>query len=295
MFAYPRTYFEDPLRPYDIKPKRFLSELTLDKLAKPESASYCAGFEIETWRCDDLADHLIEWLADYALKEDELSVDHGNMYVRLRQAAARIYKSEKYQTRGEVGEIVLHAICREFFDTIPIAPRVFYLTSSNEVVKSFDLVHVRYVEDAYELWLGEAKFFENRDSAVNSAIESISKHIGLGFLKNEKLILGPQISRHIPRYHEIRDLLSSETSLDKLFESAVFPVCIACDSETTASASCHDEDYSKKIKAELQRISAKIVASGLCGKIRMVLIYVPLASKGKLAEAFDKRLKGLTP
>lgn len=36
---------------------------------------------------------------------------------------------------------MLHAVCRDFFGTIPIAPRVFYLTSSNDVVKSFDMAH----------------------------------------------------------------------------------------------------------------------------------------------------------
>jgi uncharacterized protein DUF1837 len=33
---------------------------------------------------------------------------------------------EKYKNRGEAGEIALHAICRDYFDTMPISPRVFY-------------------------------------------------------------------------------------------------------------------------------------------------------------------------
>jgi len=140
----------------------------------------------------------MDWLADYALLEDELKVSHTNMYVRLREAAARIYTSDKYQKRGELGEVLLHAICRDFFGTIPIAPRVFYLTASNDVVKSFDMVHVRYLmEGAFELWLGEAKFFQNASEAMNSAVESIKAHIDAGFLRNEKLLLGPQISKSI--------------------------------------------------------------------------------------------------
>jgi hypothetical protein len=40
-------------------------------------------------------------------------------------------------------------------------------------------------------------------------------------------------------------------------------------------------------------IERKVILSGLAEKIRIVLIYVPLGSKDSLAEAFDKRLKGL--
>lgn len=285
----------ETLSSYHAKPKTLLTEVSYEDASEPLAAAYCAGFELKAWRCNQLADHFIEWLADYALKEDELRVDHSNMYVKLRQAAARIYNSEKYKKRGEVGEIALHAICREFFDTIPIAPRVFYLTSSNEVVKSFDLVHVRYIDDNPELWLGEAKFFEDRGKAVLSAIKSVREHIDQGFLHNEKLILGPQISRNIPRYEEIRDLLSSEKSLDSLFASAVFPICIASDSDVTCIAEAIDDSYCEGIRKEAEGLAQSIEESGLLSTIRIVLIYLPLGSKTQLAEAFDLRLKGLNP
>ena len=67
----------------------------------------------------------IEWLPEYALPEDGLAVTHANIYVKLREAAVRVYTSEKYTKRGEAGEITLHAICRDYFDTLPISPRVF--------------------------------------------------------------------------------------------------------------------------------------------------------------------------
>jgi hypothetical protein len=127
---------------YQNKPAGLLTRLPL---LGPETLlrdGYCAGFECEEWRCDVLTNYVIDWIADYALREDELRVHHGNMYVRLREAAVRVYTSENYRRRGEVGEILLHAICGDYFNTIPFAPRVFYLTASSDVVKSFDMVHV---------------------------------------------------------------------------------------------------------------------------------------------------------
>ena len=282
------------MKPYDTMPKRLLTCLSVNLMEQPQEGSYCAGFELQQWRCAAYADHLMEWLADYALKEDELRVHHGNMYVRLREAAARIYDSENYKSRGEIGEITLHAICRGFFGTIPFAPRVFYLTSSNDVVKSFDMVHVRYVdEEGFELWLGEAKFYKDPLAGINAAISSVETHIDQGFLNREKLILGPQVSKDIPRHEEIRELLSTQTSLDTLFKTAVFPICIASDSVATANNTEISDAYKDQVSQELVALRKRVVESGLPQKIRIMLIYVPLGSKEALADAFDKRLKGI--
>ncbi|TJY55015.1 hypothetical protein E4T66_21205 [Sinimarinibacterium sp. CAU 1509] len=112
-------------------------------------------------------------------------------------------------------------------------------------------------------------------------------------MKSEKLILGPQISRNIPQYEEIRGLFSQNTSIDKLFKTAVFPICIASDSEAVAIHSAHNEKYVAAVQQELMKLEAKLKSSGLREKIRVVLVYVPLGSKEELAEAFDRRLKGL--
>ena len=111
---------------YSNKPDKFFELLHEGGTNELGSRICCAGFELGKWRTLPLATHLIEWLPDYALAEDELRLHHGNAYVRLREAAARVYTSPHYKKRGEAGEIALHAICREFFATIPVAPRVFY-------------------------------------------------------------------------------------------------------------------------------------------------------------------------
>lgn len=278
---------------YNSRPRRLLSQLAYLSDPAPALGIYCAGFELEVWRCDALADHLIEWMADYALHEEELRVDHGNMYVRLREAAARIYSSKHYDKRGEVGEIAMHAICREFFETIPIAPRVFYLTSSNDVVKSFDLVHVRYPDSGPELWLGEAKFYDDGVNGARAAVNSLNEHLEAGFLRNQKLILGPQVSRSVPRYQEIRDLLSDGSSIDELFRTAIFPICISSNSAATAGAKSICDEYLEALKDEVADLSRIIANSGLPQRVRLILLHLPLGSKQQLAAAFDARLRGL--
>jgi hypothetical protein len=216
---------------YNTKPDRFLKGLHFQAASNPADGIYCAGFELSRWRCSGFANHLIEWLPEYALPEEELSVTHGNMYVKLQQAAIRVYTSEKYKQRGEAGEIALHAICRDFFGTIPISSRVFYKSASNDVVKAFDLVHARFPKDeTLEVWLGESKLYENGSDAVASAIASVRSHIEQGFLQNQKLILGPQIPKSTPHYEKISAIFKSQTSLDSLLSSSIFVIGIFCDS-----------------------------------------------------------------
>jgi hypothetical protein len=278
--------------PYEQSPSCVLKKISA---SHQFSEAYCVGYELNEWWCDGLADNLIEWIIDYALKSDELTtLNHTNWYVRSKQAAARVYTSPKYEKRGEVGEIAAHAICRKYFGTIPVAARVNYLSASNDPVKAFDLVHVRYLDDEnIELWLGEAKFFKNRDAAIANAITSISDHITKGFLTNEKLLLGPQVSNDIPQSHKIKEILSSDKSLDELIKCAVFPVLIAANSDATPKYTQPCPEYTADVSTEMTELWQKLVTSGLTQKIKILLIYVPLGDKEKLATAFDARLKGL--
>lgn len=278
--------------PYERSPNCILRRISE---ASKEAEVYCAGFELSEWWCYGLADNLIEWIIDYALKSDELTtLNHTNSYIRLKQAAARIYTSPKYQKRGEAGEIAAHAVCRKYFGTIPLAPRVNYLSASNDPVKAFDLVHVRYLDEGeFELWLGEAKFYTCRKQAIKEAISSINSHITKGFLTNEKLLLGPQVSNDIPHSDKIKELLSSEVSLDQLMKNAVFPVLIAANSDATPKYAEANDTYIEEVQEEMDELWANLQASGLSDKIRLFLIYVPLGDKGKLNVAFDARLKGL--
>jgi hypothetical protein len=48
------------------------------------------------------------------------------------RAAERIYKTRKSEVRGEIGELLLHAICRQFSGTFPAVSKIYYKDSSNK-------------------------------------------------------------------------------------------------------------------------------------------------------------------
>lgn len=75
--------------------------------------------------------------------------------------------------------------------------------------------------------------------------------------------------------------------------SAVFPVPIAANSDTTSSNVSASDGYSAEVGTEMKALWEKLKASGLTEKIKLKPIYVPLGDKDALNKAFDDRLKGL--
>jgi hypothetical protein len=282
------------LTAYNNKPRRFFERLYFQDGGNPVDSICCAGFELKAWRCVPFAEHLIEWLPEYALPEDELAVTHANMYVKLKKAAVRVYTSPKYAKRGEAGEIALHAICRDYFGTLPISNRVFYKSASNDVVKAFDMVHARFPQaGGVELWLGESKLYSNTADAITEALKSVTEHLEQGFLKEQKLILGPQIPKATPRYDELMELFEPQASLDKFISSGVFVIGILSNSKACGGATQVTDEYKAALEREFAAINARLTTSGLTKSIRVVLVYVPLADKDGFVTAFDSKLKGL--
>src|SRR4051794_5347603 len=106
---------------YSEMPDPFLRAIVKQIDTLPGLTGVCAGFEEEAWRSEHLADHLLEWLPEFALNDREYTSLRGaNAVRRLKEAARTVYTSDKYERRGELGEILLHAIIRQEFGSVPI-------------------------------------------------------------------------------------------------------------------------------------------------------------------------------
>jgi hypothetical protein len=275
-------------------PKPFLVSRFSDDQQNPKINCICPGFELKKWRFERLAAHLIDWLPDFAIRQDSLPPNIENItdYRKLVELAAeRIYKTEKTEFRGEIGELLLHAICRQFSETFPAVSKVYYKDSSNDIVKGFDLVHTRYDEPSHELqlWLGEAKFFSSGTDAVADAIRSIRKHLDAGFLTSEKILLGGKLSTDTPGYAILKSLFDRDTPLDELFQRLIVPILIAYDSTVTASFE-DNKSYDEALLAEMAKFQKSL--GGLTTNISAYCFYVPMNSKQLLVDSFDKKLGG---
>ena len=184
----------------------------------PGLTSLCAGYELKEWRCTQLADHLIEWLPDFALTHSEREgLGSHNAVALTIQAAKSVYTSEKYGRRGEIGEILLHIALRQVFKTVPAINKVFFKDSTNDTVKGFDAVHVVAAAESLELWLGEVKFYNDISSAIDDVIKEIEAHTTRDYLRAEFAAIVNKIDPAWPYASRLKLLLGKNTSLDQMF------------------------------------------------------------------------------
>ncbi|MEI5664059.1 DUF1837 domain-containing protein [Bosea sp. CCNWLW174] len=251
----------------------------------------CPLFDNKRWRFDRLAAHLTDWLPEFSFRPDDLPdrIENTSEVRRLMERAIEhLYAERAGPSRGELGELLLHICCRQFFGTFPAVSKLFYKTSSNEVVKGFDLAHVRVSHDEkIEIWLGEAKFYQDGKRAAAAAIKSIQSHLDRGFLKSEKIMLGGKISPQTPGYEKLLWMFDVDTPLDEIFDRIVVPVIICYDSAPCASFE-NDKTYLDQLEKELFLIDDIIRGSSI--EVCIVKIMLPMNSKKLLQDEFNRRL-----
>lgn len=118
-------------------------------------------------------------LIEYACNEYE--IDYDNIQIeQIKALASKIrYDSSlppNSQLRfGFYGEALLDLLLRIYFNTsVIIAHGYFYSPVENAEAKGFDAFHIIDNEGKTELWLGEAKFYEDYKSSINSVIDKFN-------------------------------------------------------------------------------------------------------------------------
>lgn len=260
----------------------------------------CAGYEDGRWRYPQLVTDLVEWAIDWILTPDEQrGISHANAVQALGKALSRVYRTEKYRKRGEIGELLLHIILRRFLNSNRVISRIFFKDASNDTVKGFDAVHVvdsaGQSEDEFQLWLGESKFYTDSREATVAVIDELKTHLQTDYLRAEFSAITDKMPSGIPREEQIKKLLDRKTSLDAVFSSVVIPVFITFDSSTTGAHAEWSDAYVDAIREELRRewqvFIERLGKVNLPRKVRVHLILLPMATKEHLVDEFDERLK----
>ncbi|MEX3314818.1 DUF1837 domain-containing protein [Sulfitobacter sp. PS-8MA] len=261
-------------------------------IAEESSIGLCAGYEGNKWRAKKLAGHIFSWLPQVALDQTRKdTLDAANWHERVELAAAHVYRTKKTESRGEIGEILLHIACVQEFGTLPVLCKLILKTSHNDTVKGFDAVHVVYNKGDIELWLGESKFYTDPRRAIRDALASVREHLLPAFLDTEKAMLYGHIPEGIPQADGLQKLLHQNTTSDKLLKQSVFPVLIAYESTAISKHSDLTDEFQKEIEGEISALHQLVADSKSDIKVRLQLIFVPMHLKADLVEFFDKKLE----
>lgn len=251
---------------------------------------------MDTWRTTQLAEHIVEWLPEFALAPSEWQgLQHANAVQSLRMAAKTVYESKKFERRGEFGELFLHAIIRQVHDSIPAISKIYYKTATNDTVKGFDAVHVVGPPDDMELWLGEAKFYDNISRAITDVVAELETHLGIDYLRTEFLLLKGKIDLTQPHAASLQRLFSPNTSLDEVFKRVCIPVLLTYDSDcVTTHKACtaeYENDFISELDAHYAAFIEKKGKKQFPTDVRIHLFLMPLHTKKTLVAELDRKLK----
>ena len=275
------------------KPEKFIEVRVHDTTASPSITGLCIGYERGVWRSSQFAQHIFEWLPEFALKDSELKgTDHANMVKLIRDAAKRVYDSKKFQRRGEFGELFLHAAIRQVFNSEPAISKIYYKTATNDPVKGFDAVHIVESKNGeLELWLGEVKFYSDIKRAISDVIKELQAHTATDYLRKEFLLIKGKIDPTWTHAQKLNALLSENKSLDEVFARACIPVLLTYDSECLKDHRICDGAYKVAFESELNKHYSTFKNQTLPQGITVHLILLPLNTKEILIKELNNKLK----
>lgn len=267
-----------------------------DGSSTPPIRVVCPGFELREWRASALVQDLFDrHLLSFALNYTELeAVNDESAASSLRKAAQSVYGTQKYQRRGEFGELILHAILRDFYGAQPAVSKIYFKDGPNETVKGFDSVHIVENGDSgeIELWLGEVKFYSSLTAGIRDVTAEIAAHLSANFLRSEFVAVTNKLDSTWAHSAQVKELLDENASLDEITESLVVPILLTYDSSTLSSHEAVSDEYLQGLKEEaataIKSISEKLKIDL---RIRVEVILLPLKDKKRLVDLFHQKLQ----
>jgi hypothetical protein len=262
----------------------------------PEWQLLCAGYEDKKWRKVGLSTYLLNHLVEFAYRWTELqSINSATAFEMVDEAAKRVYTSEKSKSRGEFGELLLHAVLRSHCNSEPALSKIFFKSSDNETVKGFDCVHVVPRDGKLELWFGEAKFYTEVRSAIREVVKELGLHLGTAYLRREFALVQSKIDSSWPYAAQFRELLEKQRPIDEIFDVLRIPVLLTYDSEAIAGADAVTPEYLAALEAEAREALDYFLeqSADLPEEVRVHLLLVPVKNKAALVRYLHGRLQDL--
>ena len=300
---------EDHFIPFKVIINCPFKDITLDKTLAPTDKKNCVcmvnDFEDGKWRLDVFMDYIWDNIAETALSAEERKALGSRPSTILAKAAKNLRITDKDTSGGEIAEILLYAIMKNFYGALPVVPKIYYKQNANDYAKGADSVHVVVEKDgSFSLWLGEAKFYNSLENArLNTIVESVHETLSTDKIKKENsIVIGlkdlDNLDINTEIVSSIKDLLGRDTSIDKIKPYLHIPILLLHECEITGSATSLSEKYIDQIKAEyinkatayfskqIENCSGEIY---LYSEVTFHLILIPVPNKDNVVNRFVER------
>lgn len=273
----------------------FKSELVLkEHISEATLRAYHVGFDQNKFRLQPLVDVIRRVIPEFALGIYEgQTVPLTDMVDKLREAAETVYLTDKYQKRGEFGELILHLLLRDFCGTIPLISKIYFKDAHNVTIHGFDGVQVTTNGDMKKLWLGESKLYINGINGARDLAKDLKAHVAENYLRREFTLITRKLPQHVPEIEKWRELMDKHQTLDKIYQSIVVPMICTYSIEIFKDHSSETEVYLTAFEEECRSLQDEFRNHSIQTNIELILMLLPVPSKDELNTELDKRLKAM--
>lgn len=251
---------------------------------------------------------IINNLKEVALNKKERDALSGNEGDILERAISKMHIDN---SGGEIGEVFLYGIMKNYYNALPVVPKIFYKQNPNDNAKGADSVHITLEENAYHIWLGESKIYNDIIGSINEAVKSVYELLATNKLKKEKSLimnlndiedyLSDVDDSKKPLMIELKKTLNDRTSLDEMKKILHIPISIIYECEMTKQhlqnpLVCLDDNYKNLIiefhKNQCGNLSQKIISKlndiPLIEYIKFHIMVFPIPNKKELVAQINK-------
>lgn len=270
----------------------FKSEPVIDeKISEATLRAYSVGFDQNKFRLQPLLDIVMDVVPEFAFGHYEAKgIPYTAIANKLREAAKTIYTTEKYQKRGEFGEIVLHLLLRDFYNTIPLVSKIYFKDSGNMAVHGFDGVHITIEGEIKKLWLGESKFYGSGTEGISALLKDVKEHFKEDYLRAEFNLISRKIHDDTPEVEHWKQLMHRHKRLDEIFQSVCIPLVCTYTSDIFKSHIDQTKEYLEAFEKECRELKAEFDKKNIHTNLEIILMLLPVPSKDDLNTEFHKRL-----
>lgn len=305
---------EEPRRniPFDVLiDDSFVNICTESGLSPIENKTvlgFANDYEDGDWWYEKFQDFLLDHIVEVGLTEKERN--SLGPHSQMKKSAKQLRLDS---TGGEIGEILMYAILREWYGALPIMPKIFFKENVNDPAKGADSVHIVIKDDNFEIWFGEAKFYNDiSDTRLYEIVNSVNESLNKDKIRKENsfIITGKSDIKSFKEISEemkdkILKTLDDSTSIDKIKRILHIPILLLYECQLTKQSiqDCNDEtklkDHLDKIK-EYQKERAtsyfkkqinKCKEVNLYDKIQFHIILFPVPEKEKIVNMFTEEIK----
>ncbi|PJZ70812.1 hypothetical protein CH373_18355 [Leptospira perolatii] len=275
--------------------KPFQSDRVLEEtIAEGGFKAFKVGFDQKEFRMQPLADVIASVIPEFALGHYELpQVPVTDIRSRLKQAAIKLYTTDKYQKRGEFGEVILHLLLRDFCESFPLISKINFKDATNSTVKGFDGVHIIDNGTSKKLLLGESKIYSDGKEGIKSLTKDLKQHLTEDYLRKEFLLISPKISENVPDREHWINLMHEHTTLDQIFSGICIPLVCTYSSPCYTNHCENTKEFLNEFIIECKSLKQEFDSNKIQTDVDIILMLLPVQDKAKLTDELHSRLRSM--